>query len=240
MTTFGLVPGGGHNAWCWSRLVPELESLGHEAIPVTLPLDQVEAGLKDYADAVVEAVGGRDDVVLLGHSLAGRYLALAGGQIPGARCIFLCAIVPLLDEATNPPPPPPAQSRSGRQRTYDELGRLYFTRDEVAELFYNDCDEETIDWAASMLRPQPSGIMREPFPADQWPSDLRSAYILCLEDQTINPTRAHEMAEDRLGVSPLELPGSHSPFFSRPGLLAETVVGLLEDDAHFATRSTKA
>ena len=29
MTTFGLVHGAFHGSWCWERLTPELERLGH-------------------------------------------------------------------------------------------------------------------------------------------------------------------------------------------------------------------
>src|SRR6266545_2154841 len=31
---FVLVHGGFHGAWCWSRTIPQLERLGHEAIAV--------------------------------------------------------------------------------------------------------------------------------------------------------------------------------------------------------------
>ena len=34
---FVMVHGGFHASWCWSRTIPELESLGHTAIAVDLP-----------------------------------------------------------------------------------------------------------------------------------------------------------------------------------------------------------
>jgi pimeloyl-ACP methyl ester carboxylesterase len=34
---FVLIHGGFHGAWCWSRTVPELERLGHEAVAVDIP-----------------------------------------------------------------------------------------------------------------------------------------------------------------------------------------------------------
>ena len=43
----------------------------------------------------------------------------------------------------------------------------------------------------------------------------------------MDPGWSRRSARTRLGVEPIELPGSHSPMLSRPELLAETLVGLL-------------
>src|SRR3977135_3167986 len=34
---FVVIHGGFHGAWCWSRTIPELERLGHEAIAIDMP-----------------------------------------------------------------------------------------------------------------------------------------------------------------------------------------------------------
>ena len=34
---FVLVHGGFHGAWCWSRTIPELQALGHDAIAIDVP-----------------------------------------------------------------------------------------------------------------------------------------------------------------------------------------------------------
>lgn len=39
MATYALIPGFGGDPWEWHRLVPELESRGHEALAVRLPAD---------------------------------------------------------------------------------------------------------------------------------------------------------------------------------------------------------
>jgi len=36
VTTFGLIHGAWHGAWCWERLIPELERRGHRAVAVDL------------------------------------------------------------------------------------------------------------------------------------------------------------------------------------------------------------
>src|SRR5260221_10947192 len=37
VSTFVLVHGAWHGAWCWERLVPELEARGHASIAMDLP-----------------------------------------------------------------------------------------------------------------------------------------------------------------------------------------------------------
>ena len=71
LSTFVLIPGAGGHAWDWHLLVPELERLGHEAIAVDIREDDPALGLAEYAAVVREAIGERDDVVLVAHSLGG-------------------------------------------------------------------------------------------------------------------------------------------------------------------------
>jgi hypothetical protein len=37
----------------------------------------------------------------------------------------------------------------------------------------------------------------------------------------VDPDRSRRVANERLGVAPAELPGSHSPYLSRPAELAD-------------------
>jgi pimeloyl-ACP methyl ester carboxylesterase len=232
MTTFGLVAGGGHNAWCWDRVVPELEARGHEAVAIDLPTGQADMGLEDFATAVVNGLAGvTGDIVLVGHSLAGRYLPLAAGQLPGSRMIFLAALIAEepSDEvpAAGQPAAPPAGGGRGK---FDEQGRLYFTPEDAAAAFYSDCDEETTAWAVAHLVPQGVKVIREPFPKGGWPAGTRAAYILCKEDAVVSAERAREMAVDRVGVEPVEMSGGHSPFLSQPVALVDVLEHLAEFD----------
>jgi hypothetical protein len=69
VTTFALVHGAWHGAWCWERLVPELEARGHRAIAVDLPCEDVAAGCAAYAEVVAGAAADAGaDLVLVGHT----------------------------------------------------------------------------------------------------------------------------------------------------------------------------
>jgi hypothetical protein len=45
--------------------------------------------------------------------------------------------------------------------------------------------------------------------------------VVCDEDRLVNPAWSRRIATGRLAAELVELPGSHSPFLSRPGELAE-------------------
>ncbi len=67
MSTYVLIPGAGGTAWYWHLVVPLLQEAGHEAIAVDLPGDDESAGLPEYTRLVVDAIGERDDVVIVAH-----------------------------------------------------------------------------------------------------------------------------------------------------------------------------
>lgn len=56
-----------------------------------------------------------------------------------------------------------------------------------------------------------------------WAADLPRSYILCAQDRA-KPHAMSESVIDRLGVEPLAIEASHSPFLSRPAELAELLV----------------
>lgn len=51
-----------------------LEDCGHEVVVADLPCDDDRAGLAEYVDVVVDAVGGRTDLMVVAQSLAGSSL----------------------------------------------------------------------------------------------------------------------------------------------------------------------
>ena len=84
MSTFALVHGAWHGAWCWERLTPELVALGHRVITMDLPVDDSSATFDDYADAVCTAVTDipGNELFLVGHSLAGVVVPLVATRRP--------------------------------------------------------------------------------------------------------------------------------------------------------------
>lgn len=71
MTSYVLIPGAGGAAWYWHLLVAKLTEQGHDVVAVDLPAADDSAGLIEYADTVVDAIGDRADVTVVAQSLAG-------------------------------------------------------------------------------------------------------------------------------------------------------------------------
>src|SRR5687768_9347024 len=102
MTTFALIHGAGPDGWYWHLVEPELRAAGHETVAGDLPCDDHTAGLDEYTDVVVNAVAGRDDVVVVAQSMAGFVAPLVAARVPATRLIVLvAAMVPAPGETGN-------------------------------------------------------------------------------------------------------------------------------------------
>jgi pimeloyl-ACP methyl ester carboxylesterase len=238
---FVLVHGGFHGAWCWSRVVPELNRLGHDAVAVDLPghgeRRRESSTLADRRDALVAVLEPGD--VLVGHSGGGFDMTLAANVAPDrvGHLIYLAAGLPLegrpLVEATGGATRGPEGGDVARLNESipstvlkpNAEGRLeWVDRDAAGALFYHDCDDATVDWAFARLTPAPPGILVEPVSVPRfWQAELPRSYIICLEDRALPFATAMGFA-GRLGVMPHYIAGSHSPFLRRPAELAELFV----------------
>lgn len=107
----------------------------------------------------------------------------------------------------------------------DEKGRMECTDFEaVREFFYHDCDETTARWAFDRLTPAPVEFLTETVAVPRfWEADLPRSYLRCLQDRAKPHLMSFEVAK-RLGVMPLTIDASHSPFLSCSGELAELLV----------------
>jgi pimeloyl-ACP methyl ester carboxylesterase len=228
MSTFALVHGAWHGGWCWERLTPELEARGHRVVAPDLPGDDPEATFSTYAGVVEDSVAGEDDVVLVGHSLAGNTVPLVAARRPVSRIVYLCAVVPMPgcsfnEQAMREPGTFVTGYAAGLSS--DDEGRTRWTDEEMARrTFYADCDEDDAHRAFERLRAQSRAPYDVRCPIDAFP-DVPRTYVLCTEDRIVNPDWSRRVARERLDAELVELPGSHSPFLSRPVALAEVLCG---------------
>ena len=227
MTTFALVHGAWHGAWCWERLIPELEQHGHAALAIELPCDDPAAGALPMRRSCLAAIAGvGDDVVLVGHSLGGLTIPLVAAERPVRKLVFLCALIPrpglsLTDQLAQEPEIFAPGFGAGIAR--DELDRSYWTDEDAAiEGLYVDCPRQLASWAVGAAPPPGARAHIEPCPLAHWP-EVESVSIFAAADAAINPLWARTAAPERLGCEAVELPGDHSPFLARPAELAEAL-----------------
>jgi pimeloyl-ACP methyl ester carboxylesterase len=232
MATFGLVHGAWHGAWCWEVLQPELEELGQRVRTVELPCDDPAASCSVYADLVVDAFAGEqdDDLVLVGHSLAGLTVPIAAARLRLRHLVFLCSVIAtpgcsLVEQLQAEPEMLRRDEYGVGLSEPDELGRNHWVDFDVFwKAVLGDCEEGVARSAFARLKPQSPAPYTEPCPLERLP-DVERSYIVCSEDAIVNSKWAAQAARQRLEVDPLELPGSHSPFVSRPRDLARVLVG---------------
>ena len=102
MSTFVLVHGAWHGAWCWYKVVPRLEQAGHRVVAPDLPslgsdktpISQVS--LRLWTDRVCQVLDAETDpVILVGHSRGGIVISEAAEARPEKvqRLVYLCAFL---------------------------------------------------------------------------------------------------------------------------------------------------
>jgi len=82
---------------------------------------------------------------------------------------------------------------------------------------YNDCDADTVAWAIAHLGPHPLANLQGVPTTVAWRTKP-SIYVVCTDDLAVHPDL--ERAFAGRCTSSVEWPTSHSPFLSRPELVA--------------------
>jgi pimeloyl-ACP methyl ester carboxylesterase len=231
-TTFALIHGAWHGAWCWEPMVAELERRGHRAVAVDLPCDDPTATTLDNAEQVVEALGDAGDigdvgdVVVVGHSLGGIVAPVVAQLRPARRVVLLAALVPRpgrsLSAVMRSEPECTTEEFDNAPRHFGEHGAVTWDPGVAAGLFFRACDPETARWAAARLRPQVWTTSQEITPLERWP-DCEIVSMVCADDEVLAPDWSRRIARDVLGIEPVELPGGHSPMLACPAELADAL-----------------
>jgi hypothetical protein len=104
--------------------------------------------------------------------------------------------------------------------------RAWVDQARATEFMYADCDEDAARTAVDRLRPQAVTPYQSPTSLREFP-DVAATYILCTEDRLVQPAWSERIARDWLDAELVTLPGSHSPFLSRPHDLADSLVALV-------------
>ena len=219
--SFVLVHGAAHGAWCWERVVPHLQAspavdavvaidlVGHGARLEEKPLDSIR--LDDYADDVVREVETRDlqDVVLVGHSMAGITLPLAAPRIQTRlrRLIYLSTANPPLGQSINDLMTDPLSPVS-RELDFETM-------------FCNDLDDEDTAWLLNQLGPEPPGPMAEAARVSPRSAGIESTYVLLEQDEALLPAFQREQIHNVQPDEVVSFDAGHSAFASRPEDLAD-------------------
>jgi pimeloyl-ACP methyl ester carboxylesterase len=203
-----LIHGAGDVGWYWHLVEPELRSAGHEVVAPDLPCDDGSAGLREYADSVLEAIGGRRDLIVVGQSLGAFTAVLVCDRVAARMLVLLAPMIPAPGEA-------PAEYWADTNYA-DEPRERY--EDSIA-LFYQDVPPPLAAEALGRGRHQSEARLSEPAPFEVWP-DVPTRVVLCRDDRLLPANYVRRVARERLGIEPDEMDGGHTPALSRPKELA--------------------
>jgi pimeloyl-ACP methyl ester carboxylesterase len=232
VATFALIPGGGGDPWEWHLLVPELESRGHEAVAVRLPAEDDTAGWSEYADTVVDAVGGASEVVLVAASMGGFTAPIVCTRRPVDLLVLLNAMIPMPGETfsawwTN------TGSGVARRDYHGELGLTPAEADDDAVIYYHDLPQEvSAEAQARTWQDQSMTPLDEPWPLESWP-DVPTRVLAGRHDRMFPLEFQRRVARERLGLEVEDVDGGHMVALSSPAELADRLeanVRALHDD----------
>jgi alpha-beta hydrolase superfamily lysophospholipase len=209
MAAFVFIHGAGDVGWYWHLVEAELRERGHDTVAPDLPCEDDSAGLAEYADTVAAAAGDRTGLVVVAQSLGGLTAPLVCDRVPVELLVLVAPMIPAPGEA-------PADYWSGT-RYEDEVREQY--DDEIA-LFYQDVPPELAAQALNRSRGQSEARMAEPSPLRAWP-DVPTRVVICRDDRLFPPGFLSRVARARLGITPDEIDGGHTPALSRPRELAD-------------------
>jgi pimeloyl-ACP methyl ester carboxylesterase len=212
MATFVLIHGGGGSAWDWHLLAPELARRGHDVVVPELPIGDSSAGFAAFRDTVVDAIGDRGDLVVVGQSYGAFTAPLVAGRLPVRMIVLLTPMVPAPGETP--------------EQWWVNTGHRDAEGLSEEQQFYNGVPAEIVAQAAAHGRDQVSAEWNEPWPLESWP-DVPTRVLIARDDRFFPPDFQRRVAADRLGVVPDEVDGGHSAPLSHPGPLADTLTGYL-------------
>ncbi len=246
MSRFILVHGSWHGAWCWEKVVPRLEAVGHSAVAIDLPghghdhSASESISLDGYAARVTEAVGASPEpAIVVAHSMGGAAVTQAALVAPEGMeaLVYLTAFIPQIGESVVDLANSDAESLIAQSVTADPVhGTAHVEPHALRECFYADCTEEDFTKARSRLRPDPMAPLITPLRAGSARSAALAAaiprvYIGCAKDRAVTPQLQRRMYERAGCHAVYSLDTGHSPFLSAPDELVQHLLAAARIEA---------
>jgi pimeloyl-ACP methyl ester carboxylesterase len=206
--SYVLIHGAGDVGWYWHLVEADLRARGHDVVVMDLPVEDDGAGLSAYADVVVQAVGKRDDLVVVGQSFAGYVAPIVCERVPAK---LLALVAPMI--------PAPGESAEAMFANTGYVRAEQADRSDLA-IFYHDVEPTLAAEALAKGRRQSETPWNEAWPLSRWP-DVTTRCLLCRADRMFPAPWLRRVVRDRLAIIPDEIDSGHTPALSHPTELVQ-------------------
>ena len=215
-----LIPGAGSDSWYWHLVAPELAARGHDVVTPDLPCDDDAAGLAEYTDVVVDAIGDRRDLVLVAQSMgaftararvrpgAGRPAGAGGGHDARGRA-----------RPAGSGGPTPGQAEAQRAQAVRE-GRDP-DDDSPETIFLHDVPPDVAAESAHHVRAAVRHALLDAVAAGRRGRTCPPGSCCAATTACSRPTSSAASSRERLGLVPDEMDGGHLPALAHPHELVE-------------------
>ncbi|XP_021836507.2 salicylic acid-binding protein 2 [Spinacia oleracea] len=254
---FVLVHGACHGAWSWYKVKPLLEAAGHHVTPLDMTasginlkrIDEIQT-IGEYTEPLIQfltALPNDQKVILVGHSLGGLNIAVAMEMFPQKIEIgvFVTAFMPdhvhtpsfIFDQFVASMPDGGKDywldtkfENSGDPK--ETLTTMFFGP-QFMSLLYHLCPLQDLELAMTLKRPS-SLFLHEAWKPEAKLSkerygSVRSAFVVCEEDQGISQTFQRWMISNNGVKEVKELKGSdHMPMLCMPKQLSDCLVEIAQ------------
>lgn len=218
MATYLLLPGAGGDGWYWHLVAERLASAGHRAVPVDFPAADESAGLAEYTEAALAALGPPgEELIVVAQSLGGCTGPLVAARVPTRLLVLVNAMTPTPGEA-----PGDWWANTGHGAAIqDQREHSWSWADfDLHRVFLHDLPADLVaELLAREESPQSDGPFGAPWPLAALP-DVPIRFLQGRDDRFFPVEFQRRVVRERLGLAIDEMPGGHLVALSRPDEVA--------------------
>jgi pimeloyl-ACP methyl ester carboxylesterase len=214
MATYVLIHGAGSDSWYWHLVAPQLRALGHGVVAPDLPCQDDSAGLAEYTDTVLNAIGDRTDLIVVAQSLGGFVAPLVCARVPVDLIVLVAAMVPARGESAGDWWANTGWQQAKRQSD-ERAGRPVGGEFDPMVTFLHDVPPEVIAEGEGHAGQQSDTVFNQQVPFGEWP-DVATKFLLCREDRFFPADFMRRVVKDRLGITADEMDSGHLPALAHP------------------------
>ena len=249
MSTYVLVHGAWHAAWCWKHVALILRSAGHQVYTPDLPGHGAERSAvrpvkaDEYEDAVCHLLSGIDGpVILVGHSMGGIVISRVAERMPQriSQLVYISGFLLANGLCINDLEDRMEESIAASNMVLSrDRAFLTIPVDILRSAFYHDCSEADYEDALTRIQPEPLLAFITPLRLTKENfGSVPRFYIECLQDRAVPPACQRWMYESTKCVQIFQLDCGHSPFFSRHNELSAILLKIQTAQATEPCRSS--